>query len=517
MKFQMENKALHLQHPKKSPFVQSLFAPVSMKLLIASVIVSVFCFALPVHGNGYEIHFKVNGLQDTSVILGHRFAASLRADDTVWVDQNGQGVFKGDKELRGGMYFLFLNGEVVFFFLDKDQQFSMETSLGDLQGNLTFKGSEMNSAWSAYNAEVAKINQEKEALLASKENATDAEKKAIDESLKNLGEKFNSAKQKTINKNRHNFLGVFLQATEEVKVPDPPKDGQGNIIDSLFQYRYYRNHFFDNFDVSDARLLYSPIYEDKIKRYLDKVVPQVPDTIIKEADWLIGLSRSDSILFQYMTSTLLNHYAKSEIMGMDAVYLHIAEKYYIPEANWTSEKFIEDLKKTVAKQKPLVLGKVAPDIQMVHVPSEHFKMAKTDTALKKNVYVGSFFNLHQIKADFTVLYFWESDCGHCRKSVPKLHANLEKLTELGTVVVAVHMAGGVEGKVDWTDFLNTHEIYNWINAWNPYSLDYKDKYDLKASNQVFILDKDKKIIAKRISTEQVEDVIKMFNQREKQK
>lgn len=482
-------------------------------LVLALTFILTF-FILNQSAKGYEIQFKIDGLSDTTVILGHRFAASLRAYDTVSVDKNGTGVFESDKQLRGGMYFLYANGQVVYFFIDKDQDFYIESDTVDFAGNLSIKGNAMNDAWSAYNLVMAEINAEKEALLKEREAAaTDDAKKRIDEKLQKLGQRFKSEKQKVIDENNDNFLGVFLKATEDITVPEPPKDENGNITDSLFQYRYYRSHFFDNFDVSDVRLLYSPIYEDKIKRYIDKVVPQIPDTIIKEVDWLIKQSRSDSILFQYMTSTLLNHYAKSEIMGMDAIYLHIAKKYYIPEATWTSKKFIEDLKEAVKKQEPLTLGKVAPDIQLVHVPDEHFKMAENDTALKKNVYVGSMFNISQIKADYTVLYFWEAHCGHCQKAIPKLHKELEMLKDMNTVVIAVHMLGGVEGKEDWVEFVNKNKMYGWINAWNPYSFDYKDKFDLKASNQVFILDKDKKIIAKRISTEQIEGVIKAYIER----
>ena len=73
---------------------------------------------------------------------------------------------------------------------------------------------------------------------------------------------------------------------------------------------------------------------------------------------------------------------------------------------------------------------------------------------------------------------------------------------------------GEDGKVKWTDFVNEHKLYNWINAWNPYSYDYKIKYDILSTPQIYLLDKNKKIIAKKIAVEQVEDIIDAFRKNE---
>jgi thiol-disulfide isomerase/thioredoxin len=315
-----------------------------------------------------------------------------------------------------------------------------------------------------------------------------------------------------INAHPDMFLSKFLLATKEIDVPDPPKDDNGNITDSLFQYQYYKKHFFDNFDVSDARLLRTPIYEDRINYYLDKVVPQIPDSINNEVDKLIEKSRSSDELFRFMLVSLFNKYAKSQIMGMDAVFVHIAEKYYIPEASWSDSAFISKLKSEVAKTKPLLIGKKAPDIQLVEVPAEHFMAAAEDDTLKKNVYVGDFFNLYDIQAKYTVLVFWEADCGHCKKAMPVLHDLYEKkLKQDGVEIIAIHMLSGEEGKIKWVNFVNEHGFYEWINAWNPYDYSYKAKYNVTSTPTVFVLDKDKKIIAKRIGMEQIEEVINAYS------
>ena len=53
----------------------------------------------------------------------------------------------------------------------------------------------------------------------------------------------------------------------------------------------------------------------KMKNYLEKVVPQIPDTLIAEVDTLIENARVDSSLFRYLLITLFNYYGKSKITG----------------------------------------------------------------------------------------------------------------------------------------------------------------------------------------------------------
>ena len=72
------------------------------------------------------------------------------------------------------------------------------------------------------------------------------------------------------------------------------------------------------------------------------------------------------------------------------------------------------------------------------------------------------------------------------------------------------------GKVKWVDFINKHQMYDWINAWNPYDYKYKIQYDVRTTPQIFILDKDKKIIGKRIGHDQVFDLIEAYKAHHKE-
>jgi thiol-disulfide isomerase/thioredoxin len=152
------------------------------------------------------------------------------------------------------------------------------------------------------------------------------------------------------------------------------------------------------------------------------------------------------------------------------------------------------------------------------VAPEHFKAAADSLPLKKNPYVGGFFNLSDITNDYIILYFWEADCGHCKKATPLLYdIYTKKLKEKNVAVIAISLLFGEEGKVKWVDFVNEHKLYDWINAWNPYDYKFKEIYDVSSTPFIYILDKNHKIIAKRIGPEQCEEIIDHFIEMDKRK
>jgi thiol-disulfide isomerase/thioredoxin len=464
-------------------------------------------------GQSSEIRVKINGLSDTTVILGHYLNKSMYPDDTIRLDNKGAGIFRSKHPWPQGMYLLYLpNARYFEMMMGEDQVFSVETDTVDFLSSLVFKGSEENQVFLDFQKYMVALRKEADSISALLKNEKDAGRKSmLSANLRKVNENRISHIESIGSQHPGLFVSDFLRATLDVVVPDPPRDSKGVVTDSLWQYYYYRKHYFDNFNISDPRLLRTPLYEDKLMTYLTKVLPQMPDSLIPHIDYFIEKSKADSNLFRFTLITLFNYYGKSNIMGMDAIQVHIADKYYITESWWSDDKFIAELKDRVEKARPLLLGKVAPNIELMVVPPEHFKAALTDTTIKKFPHVGTQVSMGQIEADFLVLLFWEADCGHCKTAVPELYNLFENtLAKHGVKVLAVSTLFGEDGKVKWVDFVNEHKLYGWINAWNPYSYDFKLKYDVTSTPQIYILDKNKKIIAKKIGPEQVEDIIASF-------
>jgi hypothetical protein len=467
-------------------------------------------FPLSGSGQGYEIKIRINGLSEKQVILGHYLSKSMYPDDTAKLDSKGDGIFKGPKKLPGGMYLVYLPNSSFFeLIMGDDQSFSVEADTVNFLKTLSIKGSEENQIFLDFQRYMVVLRKQADSLSQSIKNQTDPKiREQLSEKLKSINEARITRIEKIKKEHAGLFVSEFLNATLDITVPDPPRDDKGKVMDSTWQYYYFRNHYFDNFNIADPRLLRTPLYEDKIMTYLTKVIPQVPDSLIPQVDYLIEKSRADSNIFRYMLITLFNYYGKSNIMGMDAVQVHIADKYYIHDSWWSDTKFIADLKDRTEKAKPLLIGQVAPDIELMLVPPEHFKSAMTDSALKKYPHVGTKINLSQIKAKYLVLIFWEAECGHCKVIVPQLYKIYQNSLQSHDIkILAVSTLFGEDGKVKWVDFVNQQGLYDWLNAWNPYSYDFKLKYDILTTPQIYILDENKKIIAKKIGPEQVEEIL----------
>jgi hypothetical protein len=125
-------------------------------------------------------------------------------------------------------------------------------------------------------------------------------------------------------------------------------------------YNYNKNHFFDNIDLKDEKLLRTPILHARLKAFFTGVVIQSADSVNKEIDRLIAKVEGNYKLFQFVSVFLFNHFRESEIMGHDAVIVKLADDIYLTKkADWVTDQFKEDLKKQVELIRPNLIGRQA--------------------------------------------------------------------------------------------------------------------------------------------------------------
>ncbi len=459
-------------------------------------------------GQGYHIEVTMTGLSNDTLILGEYFTSRMVPKDTLVLDKQGHGVFKGYEVFAGGLYLIYFNPNYYFdLLLGDDQVLKVRTDTSDLAGSIEYEGSEDNRIFQDYKNHLQQKRGELEkqqSLLALA--ATNSDSTAILEKLKQINLEMEETMDQIVSDHAALFVSDFIGATRESFPPEEILTGERRDDDSI-RYFYYREHYFDHFDPFNIRLLHTPLYEGKIKNYLTRAVAQHPDSLIVAVDFLLNGSRGQEELYRYMLITLFNHFAESKFMGMDVVYFHIAEQYYIPDATWSSPDFISKLKENLEKNKPTLIGQKAPNLIMRQVPPEHFEMAAQDTAIRRDPHIGQDFFINDIEARFTILYFWEADCGHCKTTTPALQQAYARMKGKGVEVLSVHVINSIEGKEKWVDFINEHQMYDWINCWSPYSNEFRKLYNLQSYPQLFILDKEKKIVAKRITPEQAESII----------
>jgi thiol-disulfide isomerase/thioredoxin len=441
---------------------------------------------------GYDIKVKINGMKDSSIYLGYYFADKTYVKDTIKLDAAGSGTFKGKEKLDGGMYFIVLPNKTIAWemLISDNQNFSVTADTGNFISSLKFKGSEENAAFNEYQRFISLQNKkmaEYQKRIKENEKNTDSTK-VINESISSLDKDVRAKWDFYIEKYPKTFLANFLKAQQFPQIPDFVAPANVTNKDSAIQmlkYLYNKDHYFDAVDFSDARLLRTNLIYNRMNTFFTKIILH-PDSIIKEGDIIIKKSKANSEVFRYCAEFLLNLRYSTQRMDMDKILVHFGEKYFLTgEATWVDSTRMEKIRERVIATKPNYIGLIAPDIKVLTI----------DNKIQ---------NLHQIKAKYTILAFWEPSCGHCKKMIPKLHEVYNQLFEKKLDIKVLAVFTQVKEKEDWEKFIEEHALNDFINAYDPYGWsDFRKKYDIISTPVIYILDQNKKIIAKRIDVEKI--------------
>ena len=443
---------------------------------------------------GHDIKVTVKGFREGSTcILGNYYGDKQYIKDSAKVGPKGEVVFKGKDKYPQGVYFIFPESKKYFdIIMDAEQHFSLETDTLDYIGHMKVKNSEENSLLFDHQRFFTSQLKLAEPLRTELKRTKNKDSiKIVTEKLTAIDSVVARYKREFIKAHPKTFIVKWFMAMEEPVIPESPKLANGQK-DTLFPFRYYKTHFFDNIDFNDERMLYTPTFHSKIKQYMEKMTLQTPDSLNVSADYLVEKARNNSELFKYLVYWLTLNYESSKIMGMDAVFVHMVKKYYAThQAYWVDSTQLHKITEKAAWLDPVLIGRKSPPIKMI------------DSTTKT-------ISLHDVKAKYTVLIFWDVDCGHCQKEVPKLKALYDsKLKAKGVEVYAV----ATEDKVkEWKKFIIEHKL-NWINVYQPNDYERavtKKTFDVLTTPYIYLLDQNKIIKAKHIDTEQLGNLIDAF-------
>ena len=116
-------------------------------------------------------------------------------------------------------------------------------------------------------------------------------------------------------------------------------------------------------------------------------------------------------------------------------------------------------------------------------------------------------NILELPAEYLVLYFYDPDCGHCKKKTPILKAAYQELLNMGVEVVAANIASE---EAKWKSYIIENEL-NWVNVADmDFQSNFRMDYNIKTTPTIYILNNERKIIAKGLDAEQVVEFIESF-------
>lgn len=465
--------------------------------LLTLLVLPVLLFSQKV---GYQVKVKIDEFEGKEAYLGYYFGDKQYLKDTSYIEPNGWFFFEGNEKLEGGMYLIVLPPDNQFFQVlidDNAQWLTMETKYSDMPGAMKVTGSEDNKLFYEYLNFLTAKRPKADELRKQLEDAGGDEKKKgkVQEKIDALDKEVADYQKSTMTKNPKTMTAAVIRANLPIEnVPEFTGDQK-----DLHAFYWTRNHWFDNIELTDPRMLRTPFLFQKIDHYVNKMTVQHPDSINIAIDKVLEMVRPASETFKFYLIHFLNFYAKSNIVGMDAVYVHIAQKYYKSgQAPWTEEEQLKKIIENADKLEPLLIGKIAPNIQM-------------ETQQGQKIW------LHDFKSPLTVLFFWDPECGHCKKSMPEMVKFTKDYKDKGVAVFAVCTklaarddSGNLSLKeIDscWST-IQEREMDVFFNVVDPYHRSrYKTVYDIRSTPQIYVLDTNKEILSKRIGAEQLPEVI----------
>ncbi|HEY4286893.1 MAG TPA: thioredoxin-like domain-containing protein [Puia sp.] len=457
--------------------------------------------------SGHAIRLHLKPYTGGKVYLGYYYGKIRALADSTELNANSEGVFSGKDKLPGGVYFVVSPSRAILFelLIDSTQHFSIAADTTSLPGSVVFTGSADNTVFQSYTRFTA--GKGKEIMAAQKELGTvhtKADSARLRDRMKDLNTEIQHYREGLAAKYPHSLLTTLFHVLKEPVVPPNPKR-PGVKYDSNFAYHYFKSHYWDDISFTDERLARTPVFEPRLDKYYRDLVAPEADSIERESDMMLLQARVSKPLFQYLLVYFVQKYVNPEYMGQDAVFVHLFEKYInTGEAEFFTEKYRQFLNNRAYSLMANLIGQPAANLEMV------------DSA-------GTPRPLYDVQAPFVVICFWDATCSHCKEIVPKVDSIFQaKWKREGVKIYGVMVDGGKEA---WLQFIKDHNLIDWIHVYETKEhqeatekagqASYRQLYDVYQTPILYLLDKDKRIIAKKLSYQQLDEVINLKMQHAK--
>lgn len=439
--------------------------------------------------------------------LGYYFGESKYLQDSVLLEPDGTAIFSGKKKLTGGLY-LIIDPEKKSYFdllIDQEQTFHVNIDTSDFS-IASITGSNETQHLESYKKTTARIFKHLPALqqeLAQSKTRTDS--LSIQKKINAAFEEAQEWREQFIQQHPESYLSLLFRLMKEPVF----KPGPGATrSDSILAYQNYKKQYWEDIPIGDERLLRTPVFEQRLNRYMEQVVRN-PDTLKLEVDRFILSSRGSEAMFKYYINRFTNEYMNPKYMGLDVVFLHLFEKYYLTnQVTWLSEKDRELVYNRAYSIMGNIIGDKAAELNLL------------DTLDQKT-------NLYNIRSTYTILAFWDPDCGHCREQIPVMDSLFRtKWQQRGITLIGI-LTDSVRTdksklpavKENWKQFIQKHQLKGWLHWYQSFEMREEEKknnkpgfrqyYDVFQTPTLYLLDQDKRIIAKKINPQQLDELLEI--------
>lgn len=365
------------------------------------------------------------------------------------------------------------NGFIDFLFHKEDVIFHLDNSKPN--DSLRFEKSKENKEYQQFLKAFSQRQQHIDSLQFSYlERPTKQTAKAYKKALVRL----EKTKESFLKSSEKMFVTQFIKAHFQYNSPEIIPNAKDYFKTTVF-------HFFDAIDFENETLVNAAFFIDKLNQYVFRLNvsedEEQQQVLYKKAMNTI-LEKAKSTELKKNTIALFIH----QFAGLKNVVLvdFLLENYFnkLPK-NLQNEEF----KKTILSNLAAEVGRTAPDFSW-----QENDVKKTLSKLNESKHY--------------VLVFWSTGCPHCTREVPKLY----DFTKNNTLVKVI--AFGMETEATkWRKF--TAPLQGWHHALGLGKWDNKTarKYQIYSTPSYFVLNADKKIIAKPEKLEELKTLIEKLD------
>ncbi len=376
------------------------------------------------------------------------------------------GAYKATYALEGA-------GSVDFFYHKEDVTFRFNPQYPD--ETITFLKSEENKLYKEYLQKITAAQGNLDSIQISVFqnsglNVKESYKKALAKVLKT------QQKYEELSKNK--YILPLVKATLRNNLPEIETSPDA-YMDAM------KVSYFENIDFSDETLKNSTFITDRVADFVlylnfsdDEKTQQ---NLYKEAIKKVLLNiKSQSFQKEIIEFLITQFEATKNLEIIDYLFENQYNKLPI---NLQDAKFKKEKLALFATE----IGRIAPDFSW----TEKGKKMQLSTLQDASHYV---------------LVFWSTSCSHCLREIPQLHTFLKEKKNVKVVSFALEKEAFV-----WENFSKTN-LFGWHNVLGlkKWENEVAKTYQIISTPTYFVLDKNKKIIAK---PEEIDDVKALFNQK----
>ena len=450
------------------------------RILIYFLLLSV----IPAYSQGIRsIRGEIKNAGGKKVFLSGFYGEKVNLIDSILCDASGHFIYTLGPATPTGLYRLSTGKDHFLDFVVNDENIEF-TCNGDLSGDSTsFQSSSENKIYYYFLEYDRKIQEKLELLLQLVDFYPEKDKFYSQATIEY--ERLQQSDKKTLDSLSALYPGSY--AIRILRIQQTPFIPSGLTKED--RMAYLKQHFLDDVDFKDTLSLRSNAWAKKAISYLSLYSnnkynqKQLESEFIKAVTMILSKASVNAEVYKFLLDYFVGGFDKYHF---DAVITYMADNFQDPFSCEDQARKTQ-LQKKLENFKKISVGKIAPDIT---VPD-----------LK-----GKLIRLSEIRSEYTLLVFWSSECGHCIQMMPQLKELYDKQKPKRWEVMTVSLD---TNRSEWTTFLKEQKL-NWLNTselkgFNSIS---SDEYNIFATPTMFLLDREKKILAKPISYRELEQDLK---------